>query len=56
MLKRLARVAGELFHIDGVGRALRNAAFADHDPTDYTNLDWMFMPWAKAGSSRTYPY
>ena len=38
----------ELFHIDGVGRALRNAAFAV--TTDYyTSLDWMFMPWAKAG-------
>ncbi|WP_256794609.1 FAD-dependent oxidoreductase [Terrabacter sp. Ter38] len=55
-VQRLARVAGELFHIDGVGRALRNAAFADHDPTDYTSLDWMFMPWAKAGPSRSYPY
>jgi salicylate hydroxylase len=55
-IQRLARVAGELFHIDGVGRTLRNAAFTDHDPKDYSNLDWMFMPWAKAGTARSYPY
>lgn len=55
-IQRLARVAGELFHIDGVGRSLRNVTFADHDAKDYSNLDWMFMPWAKAGSARSYPY
>ncbi len=55
-IQRLARVAGELFHIDGVGRALRNYSFKDHNPTDYENLDWMFMPLSVAGDTRNYPY
>ncbi|SCL50544.1 salicylate hydroxylase [Micromonospora eburnea] len=54
-IQRLARVAGELFHIEGIGRHLRNHAFKDHDPTAYANLDWMFMPLAKAPTQRRYP-
>ncbi|GAA3666869.1 3-hydroxybenzoate 6-hydroxylase [Arthrobacter ginkgonis] len=54
-IQRLARVAGELFHIDGIGRELRNNSFKDHVPTDYQNLDWMFMPLRKAPEARTYP-
>jgi salicylate hydroxylase len=54
-VQRLARVAGELFHIEGIGRNLRNVAFQDHDPQDYSNLDWMFMPLAKAPEARSYP-
>lgn len=55
-IQRLARVAGELFHIDGVGRVLRNYSFRDHNPTDNANLDWMFMPLKVAGDTRNYPY
>lgn len=54
-IQRLARVAGELFHIDGIGRKLRNHTFKDHQPTDYSGLDWMFMPLAKAPEVRSYP-
>lgn len=54
-VQRLARVAGELFHIEGIGRNLRNVAFQDHDPQDYSNLDWMFMPLANAPAVRSYP-
>lgn len=54
-IQRLARVAGELFHIDGIGREIRNYAFKDHDPKDYSGLDWMFMPLDKAPSVREYP-
>ena len=54
-IQRLARVAGELFHIDGIGRELRNNSFKDHVPTDYENLDWMFMPLRKAPETRNYP-
>jgi len=54
-IQRLARVAGELFHIEGIGRNLRNFSFKDHNPRDYSNLDWMFMPVAKAPAVRNYP-
>lgn len=54
-VQRLARVAGELFHAEGIGRLTRNFAFKDHDPKDYTNLDWMFMPLKKAPAERSYP-
>lgn len=54
-IQRLARVAGELFHIDGIGRHLRNYSFKDHEPTDYENLDWMFLPLDKAPAVRKYP-
>lgn len=54
-IQRLARAAGELFHIEGIGRNLRNHTFQDHDPQDYSNLDWMFMPLDKAPSQRNYP-
>lgn len=54
-IQRLARVAGELFHIEGIGRQLRNFCFKDHDPGDYSNLDWMFMPLHKAPEVRSYP-
>ncbi|QEE60394.1 FAD-binding protein [Salinibacterium sp. dk2585] len=54
-IQRLARVAGELFHIEGIGREIRNYAFKDHDPKDFSNLDWMFMPLDKAPKVRNYP-
>lgn len=54
-IQRLARVAGDLFHIEGIGRNIRNHAFKDHDPTDYSNLDWMFMPVDRAPAQRSYP-
>lgn len=54
-IQRLARIAGELFHIEGIGRELRNYSFKDHEPTDYSNLDWMFMPLERAPEVRNYP-
>lgn len=54
-VQRLARVAGELFHIEGIGRQIRNYSFKDHDAKDYSNLDWMFMPIDKAPAKRNYP-
>ncbi|RZI92555.1 MAG: hypothetical protein EOO67_08390 [Microbacterium sp.] len=54
-VQRLARIAGELFHIEGIGRQLRNATFQHHDPADYSGLDWMFMPLDKAPAQRAYP-
>lgn len=54
-IQRLARVAGDLFHIEGIGRNIRNHAFKDHSATDYSNLDWMFMPLDRAPKERSYP-
>ncbi|MGW1023914.1 FAD-dependent monooxygenase [Streptomyces sp. NPDC002577] len=54
-VQRLARVAGELFHYEGVARHLRNNFFKDHDPQDHVHLDWMFMPVDKAPATRAYP-
>ncbi|MFY9635925.1 MAG: FAD-dependent monooxygenase [Cellulosimicrobium cellulans] len=54
-IQRLARVAGELFHIEGIGRELRNYGFRDHQSNDFSKLDWMFMPLAAAPAERTYP-
>lgn len=54
-IQRLARAAGELFHIDGIGRVMRNHTFKDHNPKDYSNLDWMFMPLDRAPQQRAYP-
>lgn len=54
-IQRLARVAGELFHFEGVGRHLRNHVFKDHDPQDHAPLDWMFMPVDRAPATRVYP-
>lgn len=54
-IQRLARVAGELFHIEGIGRNIRNHTFKDHRPTEYSNLDWMFMPIDRAPKVRNYP-
>lgn len=54
-IQRLARVAGELFHIEGIGRNLRNFTFKGHDPKDHELLDWMFMPVDRAPAVREYP-
>lgn len=54
-VQRLARVAGELFHIEGIGRNIRNLTFKNHDPKDYSNLEWMFMPLDRAPQDRKYP-
>jgi 2-polyprenyl-6-methoxyphenol hydroxylase-like FAD-dependent oxidoreductase len=37
-----ARSWGELWHIDGVGRHLRNRLLALREPTDYTETDWLY--------------
>lgn len=37
-----ARRFAEACHIGGVGVELRNALFGQHDPQDYTVLDWLY--------------
>jgi salicylate hydroxylase len=37
-----ARIWGELWHVDGFARLLRNALLADRDPDDYRHIDWLY--------------
>lgn len=38
-----ARTWGDIWHVDGVARVMRNALFADRDPsTDHTYVDWLY--------------
>ncbi|MGP4104974.1 3-hydroxybenzoate 6-hydroxylase, partial [Nonomuraea sp. KM90] len=37
-----ARIWGDMWHLDGVGRLLRNELFRVRDPRDYTYVDWLY--------------
>jgi salicylate hydroxylase len=37
-----ARVWGEIWHVDGLARILRNALFRDREPGDYKHIDWLY--------------
>lgn len=37
-----ARTWGDIWHVDGLARQLRNALFRDRDATDYKYLDWLY--------------
>lgn len=37
-----ARVWGEIWHLDGVGRVVRNELFQRRDPADFRYLDWLY--------------
>ncbi|MFB4279855.1 FAD-dependent oxidoreductase [Nonomuraea sp. MTCD27] len=37
-----ARIWGDMWHVDGVGRLLRNELFRVRDPRDYTYVDWLY--------------
>lgn len=41
-VQRTARMFGEISHIGGVGIKLRNALFAQKDPRDYQQFDWLY--------------
>lgn len=41
-----ARAWGELWHVDGIEREQRNAAFRARDTYDYTFTDWIYGPTA----------
>jgi salicylate hydroxylase len=42
--QRAARVWGEIWHIDGIGRLLRNHLFTSRAYDDYTHTDWLYLP------------
>ncbi|MEU6035927.1 FAD-dependent oxidoreductase [Actinomadura sp. NPDC047616] len=37
-----ARVWGDIWHVDGIGRLLRNELFRQRDPRDYSYVDWLY--------------
>ena len=37
-----ARTWGDIWHVDGVGRLLRNELFRRRDPRDYRYTDWLY--------------
>jgi len=41
-VQRTARVWGEMWHVGGVARILRNELFSRHEPTDYTPATWLY--------------
>jgi len=43
-VQRTARAWGDLWHADGMLRAVRNALLRDRDPSDYRYIDWLYGP------------
>ncbi|TAJ49095.1 MAG: 3-hydroxybenzoate 6-hydroxylase [Herbiconiux sp.] len=41
-VQRTARVWGDIWHVDGVARVLRNELLHQRDLTDYRYLDWLY--------------
>ena len=41
-VQRKARAWGEIWHVDGIARTLRNALFRDRHPADFRHLDWLY--------------
>lgn len=37
-----ARVWGELWHVDGLPRIIRNELFSDRVPQDFRHVDWLY--------------
>lgn len=37
-----ARVWGEIWHVAGLARLLRNELFSDRDPADHKHVDWLY--------------
>lgn len=41
-VQRNARTWGEIWHLDDLGRLLRNELLTTRDPRDYSHLDWLY--------------
>ena len=41
-VQQSARTWGESWHVDGIGRTLRNLLFSGRDTSDYRYLDWLY--------------
>ena len=40
-VQRTARVWGDIWHVDGLARQMRNEPFADHRPDDFKHVEWL---------------
>lgn len=47
-----ARTWGDIWHVDGVARLLRNELFRTRRLDDYTHVDWLYGATGPAGASR----
>jgi salicylate hydroxylase len=50
-VQRTARLWGQIWHVDGVGRVLRNEMMRMRDPTDFRYFDWLYNDAKKAGGT-----
>jgi len=41
-VQRTARLWGDIWHVDGVARLLRNELFRAREPADYSRADWLY--------------
>jgi 3-hydroxybenzoate 6-monooxygenase len=41
-IQQTARTWGDIWHVGGLARDLRNELFARHQPTDFTDTDWLY--------------
>jgi salicylate hydroxylase len=52
-VQRAARIWGDIWHVDGVARDLRNELFARRQPTDFTDTDWLYGTGAAMANPET---
>lgn len=41
-VQRRARIWGQIWHVDGLARTLRNELFIRRDPDDFRDIDWLY--------------
>jgi salicylate hydroxylase len=44
LVQTRARFWGDLWHVDGIARLIRNELFRDRDPADLRHVDWLYQP------------
>jgi 3-hydroxybenzoate 6-monooxygenase len=50
-VQRTARSWGDIWHCDGLTRALRNELLRDRDPADYKHIDWLYSEAVECGQA-----
>ncbi|HTT53358.1 MAG TPA: FAD-dependent oxidoreductase [Streptosporangiaceae bacterium] len=50
-VQRTARSWGDMWHCDGLTRALRNELLRDRDPADYKHIDWLYSEAVECGQA-----
>jgi salicylate hydroxylase len=41
-VQQTARLWGDMWHVDGVGRLMRNELFRAREDTDFGRADWLY--------------